>query len=298
MANGIWYCTHSLVPATFSDTNNNNLIDHYFFESDGDVDDEWDLIESTGYTTSDDLVHQAKKFSNIVTGLITTPGSGGALKIIGGTLVDTYTIHPNADFAKTVSDTLEDSDWDPTTGTVALSGGLAAVTTDTTLTGDGTAGDPLTTDGGIGGPYWIYFSMRSGSISGGTNYFALALNGAIGSGGFTSGDPTNTADPGGWSAGYALQLPKGELSNLRFGLANGPGAGETIDLSIRLNAADPASGLTVQFTGDSGGLAVFGNDTTHTVVVPEDGYVAIKSVATGGASFGGATGRILFTPKP
>lgn len=175
---------------------------------------------------------------------------------------------------------------------------VAAVTTDTTLTGDGTAGDPLTTDGGIGAPYWIYFSMRSGSISGATNYFALALNGAIGSGGFTNQDATNTADAGGWAAGYALQLPKGELSDFYIGAANGPGAGETIDLSIRLNAADPASGLAVQLAGDSGGLAVFASDTVNTVAVPAGGYVAIKSVATGGASFGGATGRVLFTPKP
>lgn len=175
---------------------------------------------------------------------------------------------------------------------------VAAVTTDgETILGDGTVGDPLTTDGGIGAPYWIPFSLRDGSVAGATNYFAIALNGSIGSGGFTLQDPTDIADAGGWAVSYALQLSKGELSNFRVGLANGAGLGETLDFSIRINAADPVNGLAVQFTGDSA-VPVFANDTTHTVDVPQDSYVAIKLVASGAASYNGATGRVLFTPKP
>lgn len=72
---------------------------------------------------------------------------------------------------------------------------------------------------------------------------------------------------------------KGTLKNMGVSIVNAAGAGEDFVFTVRKNAAD--TGLTVTI---SGATELIDSDTTNTVDVDEDDYIAVKVVGSAGAN--------------
>lgn len=264
MAKGITYSIHQLATAAFNQENNDNLVESYFFEADGDVDDEFTLIETTGFTTSGDLVHQAKKYDDIVT--IPIPGGNSrGEKIIRGTLLDTYNISANADFSKLLDTTINDTSWDPTTGTVTVTPSIA-------------------------GPFYIIFSHRSNGINNDqATYAPLVHLGGLGAGGITTIDPTDVV---GGDPRFAMICQNGTFSNMEVLTQDGagPGVGQTGTYSLQVSGAVTTMDCVVS------GAATSGSDTTHSVTVVDGDLACLVITFSTTAVISGYTGRVLFTP--
>lgn len=176
---------------------------------------------------------------------------------------------------------------------MALSGGaLSSVTTDATLAGAGTVASPLTTVGSIGTPYWAYFSMRGpGFDVPGTTYTTIAPIGAVGAGGTSTQDPTDLTQN---CPQYAVIMPKCRLSDMQIIMTADTGLGETATISLQVDGVSPVDSPTLTFTN----IERNKTDDTHATSIADGKMVCMKVVLSGGASWGGCTGRILVTPIP
>lgn len=248
MAKGIWYGTLQSVTRAFTQDNNNNLANHYFIgANDAATDAEWAVISTTGFTTSGDLVVQGKLLTDIVT--MKDPANGISTIITNGQVSATYTIHANANFAKTLKESITSATWSPVTGLVTIPAPAGAGVS------------PLA--GGTN-------NLAAGS----TTYFRLGADAATGSGG--SSDPTDLANGNVEDAWVAAAA--GTVSAFYTYSNNAPGGGESYTVALHKNGA--ATAVTVTY----GAADTSKNDTSNSFTVAAGDRVAVKTVLSGGAS--------------